>query len=401
MSFARALRANTGFGAFWLGYCFTVLGDSITRTTLIWFVFEETNSTVAVGWLSFCLTAPVVFGGMVAGALLDRYDRRYVIAADSLVKAILVVSIPMLSSFEMLSTWYVYAVASLFGFLMMIPLAGVPSMVPAMVEKTDLNAANALETVGYTLGGVFGPPLAGYLIVALGRLEPLYLDCFSYLLFAAAVWNCRPRSEPSSATAPKGRVSLWDAALIIFKNPVLLSTTSMYLVVNVALGSMLVIIPVFAETILLGGAAYFGILLGCISVGELLGSIVTGHLRLPIAEGLAICIAAVLSGLSLGFAALFPQAAVVGLALAAYGFFMAPLTIWGQTLRMKIIPREYHGRCFAIMRTLMQSGGPLGGVAAGFAVPALGVRAAIAGAALIAFAVGAAGLAVAELRRAR
>ncbi len=86
---------------------------------------------------------------------------------------------------------------------------------------------------------------------------------------------------------------------------------------------------------------------------------------------------------------------------ALYGAFSAPLTIWGQTLRMKIIPAGFHGRCFAIMRTLMQSGGPLGCVSAGFAVPLLGVRAAIAGIALITCLVGGLGLTIAELRRAR
>jgi hypothetical protein len=68
---------------------------------------------------------------------------------------------------------------------------------------------------------------------------------------------------------------------------------------------------------------------------------------------------------------------------------------------MKIIPPGFHGRCFAIMRTLMQSGGPLGGVSAGFAIPVLGVRAAIAGIALITCVVGGLGLSIAELRRAR
>ena len=400
MSFARTLRADTGFGVFWLGYCFTVIGDAITRTTLIWYVFEETQSSVAVGWLSFCLTAPVLLGGMVAGALLDRYDRRYVIATDSMLKAALVVSIPILSSLGLLASWYIYAVASLFGFLMMIPLAGVPSMLPALVEKEDLNSANALETIGYTSGGVVGPPLAGLLIVILGPLEALYIDGVTYLLFGFAAWKCRPRDERRPVVT-EDRARLWDAARLIFKNPVLSSTTIMYLVFNLGLGSLLVLIPVFTETLLLGGPELFGILLGCIAGGELLGSIATGQLRVPLAEGLSICIAAILSGLSLAIAALFPQTVVVGASLAFFGFFMAPLTIWGQTLRMKIIPREYHGRCFAIMRTLMQSGGPMGSVAAGFAVPVIGARAAIAGAALIACAVGLSGLMVRELRRAR
>ncbi len=400
MSLGHALRSGRGFGVFWLGFSGSVLGDAITRTTLIWYVFDLTGSPVSLGWLSFCFTAPVVVGGMTAGWLLDRYDRRAIMAIDSLAKSLLVISVPVLAAMDAMPLWYVYLVAGVFGFLMMIPLAGVPSLLPALVDGDDLNAANALETIGYTAGGVLGPPLAGLLIARIGPLEALYIDAASYLVFAWAVWRCRPRSEDLPAeTTDAG--SLRAAALIIVHNPVLAGTTAMYLAFNVGLGALLVVVPVFAEVVLGGGPELYGLLLGCLAVGELASSLAIGFVRLPLSEGLAICLAALLSGLAVAALALIPDAAGAAVALALYGAFSAPLTIWGQTLRMKIIPPGFHGRCFAIMRTLMQSGGPLGAVSAGFAVPVLGVRAAIAGIALITCAAGALGLTITELRRAR
>ena len=400
MSMRRALRSERGFGVFWLGFSATVLGDAITRTTLIWYVFEATGSPVSLGWLSFCFTAPVIVGGMTAGWLLDRYDRRTIMAIDSLAKSLLVISVPVLAAMDLMPLWYVFVVASVFGFLMMIPLAGVPSLLPALVDGDDLNAANALETVGYTAGGVLGPPLAGVLIAQIGPLEALYFDAATYLIFAWAVWRCRPRAE---ARRPEigDTTSLLAAARLIARNPVLASTTLMYLVFNVGLGALLVVVPVFADTVLGGGPELYGLLLGSIAIGELASAVAIGSVRLPIPEGLAICLTMFLSGLAVGAAALSPNAAGAAIALALYGAFSAPLTIWGQTLRMKIIPPGFHGRCFAIMRTLMQSGGPLGGVSAGFSVPVLGVRAAIAGIALITCAVGGLGLTIAKLRRAR
>jgi len=308
------------------GFSLSVLGDAVTRTTLIWYVFHLTGSSVSLGWLSFCFTAPVIVGGMTAGWLLDRYDRRTVMAIDSLAKLPLVISIPVLAAIDAMPLWYVFAVAGVFGFLMMFPLAGVPSLLPALVGRDELNAANALETTGYTAGGVLGPPLAGALLVA---------------------------------------------------------------------------VPVFADGVLGGGPELYGLLLGCIALGELASSMTIGFVRLPIPEGLAICVAALLSGGAVAVLAFGPNAAAAAVGLALYGAFSAPLTIWGQTLRMKIIPSGFHGRCFAIMRTLMQSGGPLGGVSAGFAMPLLGIRAAIAAVALITCLVGGLGLSVAELRRAR
>jgi len=148
MSMGCALRSDRGIGVFWLGFSFSVLGDAITRTTLIWYLFDLTDSPVALGWLSFCFTAPVIAGGMAAGWLLNRYDRRRIMAIDSLAKALLVLSVPVLAAMDAMPLWYLFLVASLFGFLMMIPLAGVPSLLPALVRGDDLNAANALETIG-------------------------------------------------------------------------------------------------------------------------------------------------------------------------------------------------------------------------------------------------------------
>jgi MFS family permease len=400
MSIRRALRSERGFGVFWLGFSMSVLGDAITRTTLVWYVLDLTGSSVSLGWLSFCFTAPVVVGGMAAGWLLDRYDRRTIMAIDSLAKSLVVVSVPVLAAMGAMPLWYVFVVASVFGFLMMIPLAGVPSLLPALVSGDDLNAANALETIGYTAGGVLGPPLAGLLIARVGPLEALYIDAATYLAFAWAVWRCRPRPE-GGRSKTRDATGLLAAARVIARSPVLASTTLMYLAFNVGLGALLVVVPVFADTVLGGGPELYGVLLGCIAIGELAGSVMIGFVRLPIPEGLAICLAALLSGVAVAAVALSPGAAGAAVALALYGAFSAPLTIWGQTLRMKIIPSGYHGRCFAIMRTLMQSGGPLGGVSAGFAVPVLGVRAAIAGIALITCLVGGLGLTIAELRRAR
>jgi len=311
-----------------------------------------------------------------------------------------VISVPILAAMDAMPLWYVFLVAGLFGFLMMIPLAGVPSLLPALVDGDDLNAANALETIGYTAGGVVGPPLAGLLIAQVGPLEALYLDAATYLAFAWAVWRCRPRPEEQRPETGEA-TSLLAAARLIARSPVLASTTLMYLAFNVGLGALLVVVPVFADTVLGGGPELYGLLLGCVAIGELASSVAIGFVRLPLAEGLAICLAALLSGLAVAVVAFSPNAVGAGIGLALYGAFSAPLTIWGQTLRMKIIPPGFHGRCFAIMRTLMQSGGPLGGVSAGFAVPLLGVRAAVAAIALITVLVGGLGLTIAELRRAR
>jgi hypothetical protein len=113
-----------------------------------------------------------------------------------------------------------------------------------------------------------------------------------------------------------------------------------------------------------------------------------------------ICLSQFLSGLSMGFLLIERSLWTAPVALALLGLFSAPLTIWAQTLRMRIIPPHMRGRAFALLRTLMQSTPPLGGAVAGLLLPLLGLPAMIALSGIMASLPGLAGYGVRELRAA-
>ena len=141
-------------------------------------------------------------------------------------------------------------------------------------------------------------------------------------------------------------------------------------------------------------------LLGALALGEVLSAFLVGGLRLPLAPGTLICLAQALSGAALGGALLSYSPWGVGVALALFGAFSAPLTIWAQTLRMQIIPERLRGRSFALLRMLMQSGNPIGGAIAGILLPVLGLGAMIGLSAVVVGVPGLIGYRVKELRQA-
>jgi hypothetical protein len=87
--------------------------------------------------------------------------------------------------------------------------------------------------------------------------------------------------------------------------------------------------------------------------------------------------------------------------IALYGAAYAPLTILAQTLRMRLIPPELRGRTFALLRMLMQSGSPVGGLVAGMLIPVADLSTTILTTAALALAPAAAGALIGPLRRAR
>src|SRR3954469_23650534 len=92
----RSILAIGSFRQFWLAFTASVLGDAITRVALTWYVYERTGSARAVGWLMVCYTGPILIGGLAAGALLDRFDRRLVMAVDNLIRGLAVGMVPLL-----------------------------------------------------------------------------------------------------------------------------------------------------------------------------------------------------------------------------------------------------------------------------------------------------------------
>jgi MFS family permease len=102
---------------------------------------------------------------------------------DNLARGAAVISVPIAYSLNLLSLWQLYVVAIVYGFFFMITLAGSPSIVPDLVPKPLLPTANALETLAFTLSGVAGPPIAGFVILRFGAPNVMLIDAISYGVF--------------------------------------------------------------------------------------------------------------------------------------------------------------------------------------------------------------------------
>lgn len=394
-----ALLLDRRFLAFWGGFTVSAVGDATTRVALVWYVLDRTGSSESVGLLTFCFAAPVVVGGLLSGWVLDRFDRRSVLMADSVLRGVAILSVPLAEAAGSLGLAHVYAVAALHGLLMMIPLAGVPSILPSLVAPERLGAANALESLSYSMSAMIGAPLAGLLVARIGAPAVLWLDAASYFAFAALLATIRLDSGARPA-GPRLRVGFGPSLRLLLGQPILLATTLMYLVLNLGGGAMLVWLPLWVAEHE-GGAELYGHLLGVMALGQLISAAAVGLLPATAPQGRLICIALMALGLSVLPFVVAPAAPVLFAGMLLYGAAYAPLTVLAQTLRMRLIPAELRGRTFALLRMLMQSGGPVGGLAAGLLIPEAGISAAIVATAILALGPAAAGLLVVPLRRAR
>jgi len=394
----KDILSNKNFLAFWSGFTISSIGDSLTRVALTWLVFEETKSAQALGMLTIAYTAPILIGGLIAGPLLDRFSPRRIMLIDNLIRGLIFSLIPILHFINRLELWHIYLFAAIYGFLMMISLAGGPTLIPAIVKHEQLDTANAMEMLSYTVSGVIGPPLAGLLIAWFGATNVVIFDALSYFIFVFALLGVSVR-EPERPTDQKTNTSygITDAVRLMLGNKVILSTTLMFMAANIGLGAMTVFLPLVSNQIAEDSSQVFGILLGAMAMGEVISAWLAGSLTINMAIGKRISLAQILSGLSLMFLLAGSSFGSVLIGLFLFGFFSAPLTIWAQTLRMQVIPSDLRGRTFALLRTLMQGATPLGGALAGFLLPLWGIQMIVGLSSLIIGSPGLVGLQIKEL----
>jgi MFS family permease len=382
----RDLLAQPEFRRLWIGSTASALGDGATWIALSWLVYERTHSPARVGLLVFAYGAPVLVGGLVTGPLLDRFGAVRVMRLDSLVRGAVMASIPVVAVFGEIPLWAVYAVATSYGLLKMVPLAGVPTLIPTLVRPSQLDTANAMESLSYGLSGVVAPMLAGLLIATFGAVDVLALDAATFFFFAACLRGIRDRSQAELGRASYG---LRQALRFVRTSAPITLTTIMFASFNIGLGALLVVLPVYATTILDGGATLYAALTSALLAGDLLGSFAVGAIgwRLPLGRSIAAAQAAV--GVAFLPMLIKPGTGATLTLLFLSGVLTSPLTIWAQTLRMRLIPPELRGRVFSLLRTTMQAAEPLGGALGGAVIATGGLVLALAG---IATAIGAPGL---------
>jgi hypothetical protein len=257
-----------------------------------------------------------------------------------------------------------------------------------------------MEMLSFTIGGVLGPVIAGALIAWVGAPNVVIVDAASYFAFALALAWLATRPAPRPSHEGVRVYHTGHAVQLLITHPVLAATTLMFMAFNIGGGLLAVWLPVLSDQALGGGPELYGGLLGVLAGGEVVSALVTGGrvFRRPL--GLLICLAQALSGTALAIVLLGPAIVSTAAGLALFGAFSAPLTIWAQTLRMQVIPEQLRGRTFALLRTLMQSGNPIGGAAGGLLAPLLGLPALIGISALVIAIPGLLGTRVVALRTA-
>jgi len=270
---AAALSAlgHRNYRLYWLGQLSSVLAQNMEGVAQGWLVLELTNSPLLLGLTGLAFAAPTIILTLIGGVVADRADRRRIMILSQLGSAAIFFILATLVILHWIALWHVMALAFLSGCIKAFDRPSRMALLPQMVPKEDIPNAVAMGGTIWQLNRLVGPAIAGMMIYLIG-IGPTFYFCFFASLSAVCLWlGIRFEHQPT-AVGSGGLLQHMLDGLNFIRNHEIYYTFIGMTFLNSAFGmSYLILMPVFARSVLDVGAQGFGFLQSAGGLGALCG----------------------------------------------------------------------------------------------------------------------------------
>ena len=338
-----AVFKNRNFSLMWTGQLISTMGSALTSLAASIYVYRLTGSALSVGLMLMATAAPSLLVGLFAGVFADRYDRRKIMISSDMVRAVLVILIPVLVPFSVV---WLYVIVAITSAIQQFFDPAFESVVPEVASDEDLAAANSLMSISSFGSTAVGFAAAGLIASAANINWAFYFDAITFILSAALIFpiKIKPAQAEENTSATVVVKNLRAGVQQLFNTPVLRSLFMVQTIVLISFGMWNTLLLPFALKALNANEFQYGLQEGLTSVGFVVGSLLMAKLfdRLQAGAWLAI------SFLSMGIVGVaYSQAVAIPLAIILVtlsGFFNSPSAIARRVVVQRNTPAEMRGR---------------------------------------------------------
>jgi predicted MFS family arabinose efflux permease len=379
------LWRHADFLKFWAAQAISALGSRITRTALpILAVLTIQASAEQVAILAALSLAPGVLVGLVLGGRIDRRAKRPLLVGADLIRAALLLTVPLSAWLGQLSMGQLYAVAALTGAATTLFQIADKAYLPALIGSDRLIEGNSKLEATEAIAEMTGPGLGGLLVQAITAPVAIIFDALSFLASASLLAAIR-REEPPNA--PEGhpptlihdlRVGLGASLFHPLVRPQLLVEACSAL----GNGFFAALYTIYALKTLEMSPGALGLVISAGGIGALSGAILAGRISSRLGLGLAMIVCMAGSRLA---ALLIPLArdpqwwavsCLLGHQLLGDALLMAYYVL-SVSLRQTVLPQAILARSNAAFHVATGVLLPLGALIAGPIAEATDVRTAL------------------------
>jgi MFS family permease len=365
--FKMALRALSyrNYRLFFIGQLISLIGTWMQMVAQPWLVYRLTGSSLLLGTVGFASQIPVFILATIGGAAADRFDRHKIVIVTQTASMILAFILALLTLTHTIQVWHVVVLAALLGIVNAFDMPGRQAFIVLLVDKEDLMNAIALNSSIFNGARVLGPAVAGLLIAGIGEGWCFFANAVSYIAVIIGLLLMRLKSGQEEERKDSGGRNLLEGFSYVRGMRPIRAVLLLLGLVSIVGMPYSVLMPIFADKILHGGARGLGILLGATGIGALVGA-----MSLAVRSGTK-GLAKVVGYASAGFGAaliLFSLSHsfwLSALFLIPVGYCFMVQMAASSTLIQMMVPDHLRGRVMAVHVMMFMGMAPFGSFLAG------------------------------------
>ena len=367
----RALR-HRNFQLFFAGQAISLIGTWMQTVAQSWLVYRMTGSALLLGTVGFASQIPVFIMAPIGGIVADRNNRRRVVIGTQIASMILAAILALLTLSGRIQVWQIMVLAAGLGVVNAFDIPARQAFLIDMVGRQDLLNAIALNSYMFNGARIIGPAVAGILVASIGEGWCFFANAVSYIAVIVGLLLMRIEHPANLANQGSPVENILEGFAFVRNTGPVRAILLLLGIVSFVGMPYAVLMPVFADKILHGGARGLGILMGATGVGALLG-----------AASLAARVGVKWLGKLIAFSAggfgfsliLFSSSRIFWLStilLVPVGFAMMVQMASSNTLIQAMVPDKLRGRVMSVYSMMFMGMAPLGALSAGALAHRLG-----------------------------
>lgn len=367
-----------GFRLLLAGQLSSTVGDYCYAVALPWLILSGDGGPVLLGTVLACYGIPRVVTIPLGGLVADRIGGRRVMLMTDLVRAAAVGTLAVIASTGTPTLAQLAPIAVVLGACSGMFIPASYTLLPALLRKEDLGRGNALSTMVNQVGGLLGPTAGGALVAAFDAGPALTVDAASFLVSALVLSRIRTGADAAADGAAPGGAAPGEASAprttfteLLRHGRLLHVVLVVALVCNLAFsGTIEVALPELAHQDM--GVTGYGVLLTCLSLGGLAGSLVAARSRPVRSPAYLFAVLAVVMGIALSAVPYAGGLAGAAICVCVYALASGWQNIVVVTMLQVWAPPALIGRVMSLVMLAVMGTFPVSVAVAGFGVRHLG-----------------------------
>ena len=360
----RALR-HRNFQLFFGGQLISLIGTWMQNIAQAWLVYRMTGSSLLLGSVGFASQIPVFLVAPIGGIVADRLNRQRVVIGTQLASMVLALILAALTLMHVIQVWHIFVLAALLGVVNAFDIPARQAFLVDMVGREDLMNAIALNSSMFNGARIIGPAIAGILVAKIGEGWCFFANGISYIAVVAGLVMMRLQDRVSLPALGSPLANIIEGFRFARQTAPIRALLLLLGLVSLVSMPYTVLMPIFADRVLRGGASGLGILMGATGVGALLGAL-TLATRTGV-RGLGRWVALSCGGFGVTLALFsFSRSFWLSTALLVpVGFCMMLQMSSSNTLIQAMVPDQLRGRVMALYSMMFMGMAPFGALMGG------------------------------------